>query len=162
MVFWCRKLQIWNYNFGTFQQCHITSIFKIQNFPWVIHVFDKIKLILDTTGLNKTTKLILPTNDTRFFLFHFRDNGITIQISIYQIYTKLFMFLILLIFILIEKTPFISRIFGLINCMIHYVIQPIFYLNGDVNFRQRVLNQGIWKALKKELFPNNAEIQLMV
>jgi hypothetical protein len=40
-----------------------------------------------------------------------------------------------------------------------YVIHPIFYLFGDINFRRRVLNQGIWKALKKELFPNNSEIQ---
>ena len=163
MVFWCRKLQIWNYNFGTFQQCHITSIFKIQNFPWVIHVFDKIKLILDTTGLNKTTKLILPTNDTRFFLFHFRDNGITIQISIYQIYTELFMFLILLIFIPITifgpKTENWTRIFGIFTSIMCFVIRPIFLLFGDVNFRRRVLDQGIWKALKKELFSNNAEIQ---
>ena len=72
------------------------------------------------------------------------------------------MFLGLLIFIPIEKTPFMGRIFGFISCIMYYVIQPIFYLNGDVNFRKRVLNQGIWKALKKELFPNNAEIQLMV
>ena len=40
-----------------------------------------------------------------------------------------------------------------------YVMQPIFYLNGDKNFRTRVLEQGVWTALKKELFQNNAEIQ---
>ena len=62
-------------------------------------------------------------------------------------------------FIVVEKTPIWARMFGFIGSTMVYVIQPIFYLNGDVNFRRRVLNQGIWKALKKELFPNNAEIQ---
>ena len=71
----------------------------------------------------------------------------------------MFMFLTVLIFIAIEKTPFWARIFGFIGSTMSYVIQPIFYLFGDVNFRARVLNQGIWKALKKELFPNNAKIQ---
>ena len=39
-----------------------------------------------------------------------------------------------------------------------FVILPLFYLNGDANFR--VLHQGLWKALKKELFQTNREIGL--
>ena len=93
------------------------------------------------------------------FVFLFRDNGITIQISIYQIYSEIFMFLTVLIFIAIEKTLFWARIFSFISSTMIYVIHPIFYLFGDKNFRKRVLNQGIWRALKKELFPNNSEIQ---
>ena len=96
---------------------------------------------------------------TDFFLSFFRDNGITIQTSIYQIYCEIVMFLTVLIFIAIEKTLFWSRIFSFISSTMIYVIYPIFYLFGDRNFRKRVLNQGIWKALKKELFPNNSEIQ---
>ena len=69
------------------------------------------------------------------------------------------MFLTMLIFILIEKTLFWSRIVHCFTSVVIYVIQPIFYLNGDKNFRTRVLEQGIWKALKKELFQSNAEIQ---
>ena len=78
------------------------------------------------------------------------------------------MFLIMLIFILsriynllhlTEKTPFLARIVQCFTIVMIYVIQPIFYLNGDKNFRTRVLEQGIWKALKKELFQSNAEIQ---
>ena len=65
----------------------------------------------------------------------------------------------MLIFIWIEKTLFVIRIFNCIATVVICVIQPIFYLNGDKNFRTRVLEQGIWKALKKELFQSNAEIQ---
>ena len=69
------------------------------------------------------------------------------------------MFLIMLIYILIEMTPFWARIVHCFTIVVIYVIQPMFYLNGDKNFRTRVLEQGIWKALKKELFQNNAKIQ---
>ena len=73
------------------------------------------------------------------------------------------MFLILLIFIPITifgpKTENWTRIFGIFTSIMCFVIRPIFLLFGDVNFRRRVLDQGIWKALKKELFSNNAEIQ---
>ena len=61
---------------------------------------------------------------------------------------------------LTEKTPFLAMIVQeLLFIVMIYVIQPIFYLNGDKNFRTRVLEQGVWTALKKELFQNNAEIQ---
>ena len=33
-----------------------------------------------------------------------------------------------------------------------FVVQPLFYLHGDGRFRNRVINQGIWKAFKRELF----------
>ena len=69
------------------------------------------------------------------------------------------MFLIVLIFLPIEKTPFWIRIVNCMASLLIYVVQPIFYLNGDKSFRTRVLEQGIWKALKKELFQNNTEIQ---
>ena len=77
------------------------------------------------------------------------------QISIYQIYCEIFLFLTVLIFIVVEKTTFWARIFGFIGSTMVYVIQPIFYLFGDISFRNRVSNQGIWKAMKKELFENN-------
>ena len=86
-----------------------------------------------------------------------RDNGITIQIMSYQVYTELILFLGLLIFGLlpIEKNMVVLEIVrGLSNFAI-FVVQPLFYLNGDVNFRNRVQNQGLWKALKKELFQTN-------
>ena len=113
-------------------------------------------------GLNASSVLMLIMDVAKryfLFLFLFRDNGISIQISTYQIYTEIFMFLTMMIFFRIEKTPFWARIVHSITIVVIYVIQPIFYLNSDKNFRARVLEQGIWKALKKELFQNNAKIQ---
>ena len=97
---------------------------------------------------------------TNFFiqcLIISRDNEITIQIMSYQVYTELILFLGLLMFGLlpIKKNMLVLEIVkGLSNFAI-FVVQPLFYLNGDVNFRNRVQNQGLWKALKKELFQTN-------
>ena len=79
----------------------------------------------------------------------------------YQVYTELFLFLGLLIFGLIpfEKNMVVMEIVKVLSNFAFFVVQPLFYLNGDVNFRNRVQNQGLWKALKKELFQTNSEIQ---
>ena len=72
-------------------------------------------------------------------------------------YTELILFLGLLMFGLlpIKKNMVVLEIVrGLSNFAI-FVVQPLFYLNGDVNFRNRVQNQGLWRALKKELFQTN-------
>ena len=72
----------------------------------------------------------------------------------YQLYTELVIVFGLLIFglIPIERNLFMIKINGNLAAFAIFVIQPLFYLNGDVNFRRRVLHQGLWKALKKELF----------
>ena len=79
----------------------------------------------------------------------------------YQVYTELFLFLGLLIFGLIpfEKNMVVMEIVKVLSNFAFFVVQPLFYLNGDVNFRNRVQNQGLWKALKKELFQTNSQIQ---
>ena len=79
----------------------------------------------------------------------------------YQVYTELFLFLGLLIFGLIpfEKNMVVMEIVKVLSNFAFFVVQPLFYLNGDVNFRNRVQNQGLWKALKKELFYTNSRIQ---
>ena len=76
-------------------------------------------------------------------------------------YTELFLFLGLFIFGLIpfEKNMVVLEIVKVLTNFAFFVVQPLFYLNGDVNFRNRVQNQGLWKALKKELFPTNSQIQ---
>ena len=51
------------------------------------------------------------------------------------------------------------KMYGILGSFLLFVIQPLFYLNGDVNFRNRVQNQGLWKALKRELFQTNSHIQ---
>ena len=95
----------------------------------------------------------------------FRDNGITIQILTYQLYCEGFMFLsvlfVLFVYLLIpiENYIFLSRIMAILFNFVVFVVQPMFYLNGDINFRNRVLQQGLWRALKKELFPSYVQIQ---
>ena len=84
-----------------------------------------------------------------------RDNGITTQILTYQLYVEVvvviwFWFIIGLL--PIERNLLLLRINSIIAPIVTLVIQPLFYLNGDVNFRRRILHQGLWKALKKELF----------
>ena len=95
-------------------------------------------------------------------LIIFRDNGITIQIMIYQVYTELILFLGFLIAGLLPsiiKNMIVMKIVGVVTTFAIFVVQPLFYLNGDANFRNRVQNQGLWKALKKELFQTNSQIQ---
>ena len=94
-------------------------------------------------------------------LIIFRDNGITIQIMSYQVYTELILFVMLMTcgLLPIEKDMVLMKIAGSVTTFAMFVVQPLFYLNGDVNFRNRVQNQGLWKALKKELFQTNSQIQ---
>ena len=51
-----------------------------------------------------------------------------------------------------ERNLLMLKINSIIIPFATFVIQPLFYLNDDVNFRQRVLHVGLWKALKRELF----------
>ena len=94
-------------------------------------------------------------NEIRYDLFiSCSDNGITIQIMRYQLLTELAMFIALLFIAItpIERNTMILKIFGILANFLFFVIQPLFYLNGDVNFRCRVLHHGLLKAMKKELF----------
>ena len=104
-------------------------------------------------------KSVFLTNFWGLFINLFRDNGITIQILTYQLYVELFLFLTGYIrsqfFIPVD---FLYKLTGIISTFAMFVILPLFYLNGDANFRNRVLQQGLWKALKKELFQTNTEI----
>jgi hypothetical protein len=59
----------------------------------------------------------------------------------------------------IENDVLVYRIIGIMYSFVVFVMHPLFYLNGDVNFRNRVLQQGIWKALDQELFQRNTQIQ---
>ena len=79
----------------------------------------------------------------------------------YQLYCEVFMFVLVffIAIIPIENDVLISRIVGILFNFIVFVLQPLFYLNGDFNFRDRFLQKGLWRALKKELFENNTQIQ---
>ena len=79
----------------------------------------------------------------------------------YQLYCEVFMFLLVffIAIIPIENDIFVGRILGNLFNFVDFVLKPLFYLNGDINFRNRVLEQGLWRALKKELFEKNTQIQ---
>ena len=75
----------------------------------------------------------------------------------YQIYAELSSYLLVIVYLVavpVEKGILVTRIIGILNTFGIFVIQPLFYLTGDVNFRNRVSHQGLWKALKMELFQN--------
>ena len=88
----------------------------------------------------------------------FRDNGISIQILIHQLLTELFVFLLITVASITglkEKNIHMARIIGISLNFVYFVIQPLFYLNGDANFRNRILQKGFWKALIIELIQTN-------
>ena len=118
----------------------------------VLHIFRQVLFWAGNQG-----------NHQKYLLF-FRDNGITVQILKYQLYCEGFMFLLALFLVIyrnkiaIENDGLVSNS-GILYSFVIFVIQPLFYLNGDVNFRNRVLQQGLWKALDRELFQRNTQIQ---
>ena len=74
----------------------------------------------------------------------FRDTGITIQISLYQLCTEWASFFVMIILTLesgimknyIDRSITFIRIGEISNVFVMFVIQPLFFLNGDPNFRQ--------------------------
>ena len=79
----------------------------------------------------------------------------------YQCFTEIAMFLVHIVFsvLVFDWGIRITRIVGILNSIVIFVVQPLFYLNGDFNFRNKVMNHGLYAALKKELFQINAEFQ---
>ena len=78
----------------------------------------------------------------------------------YQLCTEIFTFLGMFILAIIPINRnhlqiLVIKIYGLSATFVYFVIQPLFYLISDVNFRSRFFNHGLWKALKKELFSDN-------
>ena len=65
---------------------------------------------------------------------------------------ELFVFLLVILYTAVEKDMLMVRIIGILNTFVIFVIQPLFYLNGDVNFQNQVLHKGLWLAIKTELF----------
>ena len=88
--------------------------------------------------------------------FLFRDRGISVQLIKYQMYTEIFIYIVFIMvtfFLPVEKEILlILRIISNLNAFLMFVIQPLFYLSGDVNFRNRVLHKGLWLAIKTEVF----------
>ena len=92
-------------------------------------------------------------------LFHstFRDNGISISISIIQWATEIINQVIYYNYFLIfhGKSNFADKLFGLYTIAFIMIVQPAFYLNGDHKFRMDWATKGPIKALKIALFGEN-------
>ena len=79
----------------------------------------------------------------------FRDTGITIQISKYQLITEWASFFFMMIITLengimknyIERSITFIRIGEISNVFVMFVIQPLYFLVGDPNFRQEHLEK---------------------
>ena len=87
-----------------------------------------------------------------------RDNGISLQIQMYQLWSEIFVFIIylflafLLSFFNRINRMLIGKVSQLVIQFIVYVVQPLFYLHGEASFRNSCINQGIYHALKRALF----------
>ena len=49
------------------------------------------------------------------------------------------------------------RVSEIINAFVMFVILPLYFLNGDANFRTRVIRQGFPSALKMALLKNELD-----
>ena len=118
--------------------------------------FSQMKQISTTFSLRERRKVKKSEGiSMHHFFVLFRDNGISIQLMKYQMYIEIFVFVSvipLLVFLPVGKDILMIRIIGILNTVMTFVIQPLFYLSGDVNFRNRVLHKGLWLAIKTELF----------
>ena len=87
-----------------------------------------------------------------------RDNGISLQIQMYQLWSEVFVFVIYLFlafflsFFNRMNRMLIGKVSQLVIQFVVYVVQPLFYLHGEASFRNNCINQGISHALKKVLF----------
>ena len=106
--------------------------------------------------LSKRERLVLWS-----ICFLFRDNGISIQLMKYQMYTEIFVFTLVIfinIVLPVGKDIVTIRIIGILNTFMTFVIHPLFYLTADVNFRNRVLHKGLWLAIKTEVFSSTSMV----
>ena len=87
-----------------------------------------------------------------------RDNGISLQIQMYQLWSEVFVFVIylflafLLSFFNRMNRMLIGKVSQLVIQFIVYVVQPLFYLHGEASFRNSCINQGMYHALKRAIF----------
>ena len=87
-------------------------------------------------------------------VFNFRDNGITISISIIQWAFEVMNMVLYYsyIFLFHGNSNFMDKFFSLYLISFSMIIQPAFYLNGDFVFRRNWAVKGPIKALKIALF----------
>ena len=142
----------------------VNKLVKIRNYDFVpnIHQIDALKmndLYLWSRAQGGKISYWGKFRLFSFWISYFQKDTDFIQLSLYQIYCELFMFFIVFIISKLTISTVVGKfILPSLTSFMMYGIKPMFYFNGDVNFRRRAHQQGIWKALKKEFFPDHTEI----
>ena len=86
-------------------------------------------------------------------IYIFRDNGIVIETSKLQLVMEIiFSVFVHLSYFLVPRSYFVlDRFISLIIFIVPFAVQPLFFFVGDLRFRTRVKNRGLWKAIKMEI-----------
>ena len=90
---------------------------------------------------------------------YYRDNGIILETSKNQLIFEMVhsISFVAIVFLTTFFDPFsswnesVGRIYGAINFLAVTIIQPGFYFLGDIRFRRKYHNQGLFVALKEVL-----------
>ena len=92
----------------------------------------------------------LLSNDT----IHFRDTGIVINISILQwiVEVAVYIFTFLYLVFVAGNSSVLDKFFTLFMTGFTIIVLPAFYLNGDIEFRTDLAENGYFTALKNALF----------
>ena len=85
---------------------------------------------------------------------HFSDTGIVINISIAQwiVEVAVFIFSLLYLSFVAGYNSVLDKFFTLFMSAFTIILLPAFYLNGDIEFRSDLAENGYFTALKNALF----------
>ena len=86
--------------------------------------------------------------------FFFRDEGLVFTITIVQWAVEVSHMIFIIIYMSLQfgKSGIVDRCFANFNAFVGIVLQPFCIFMGDSSFRRRLQEDGLWFALRKELF----------
>ena len=142
--FWSRILSLLQIFQRRFCFTNVTP--KSKNRRKVYTLLSTIFHIIDVKGkpMNSVKK------GTSNFYSPYRDEGITIRISILQWFVEtcnLILYLVYFMFF-VGLSPIADKFFNVYLVAFVMIIQPSFYISGDYRFRVNVANHGLFRALQ--------------
>ena len=89
-----------------------------------------------------------------YYIIRFSDMGIVINISILQwiVEVAVYIFCLFYMFFVAGLNSDLDRFFMLFLAGFTSIVLPAFYLNGDIEFRTDMAQNGYFNALKNALF----------
>ena len=108
-------------------------------------------LCFDQKNLHYQTDAIMYVNNILFPMS--RDVGIVIQISILQWVMEIIQnaFYLFYMYHLRGRSHTLDKFFTLYMMAFTIIVIPLFYLNGDIDFRYDLANYGYMRALKNAI-----------